>query len=426
MGSFDASQKQKYNFFEETFYGIELPLIPALAHLELSGIAIDSGALSEISNEFNFRLEELSQTIFGLAGSSFNINSVVELQTVLYQKLGLHTAAGIRPKKIKLGNQMSTDEETLEKMSAFPLPQKILDYRLLNKLQNTYLEQLPTFVHPKTKRIHASFQQMVAATGRLSSENPNLQNIPIRTEEGRRIRKAFIPSRPDHLLVSADYSQIELRIVAHYSKDPTFLKAYREHQDIHALTASAIFGVEVSQVTREMRSAAKEVNFGLIYRMGADRLAIVTKRTKAEAKLFIEKFFQRYYTIHALQEQFIEQARKEGFALTLMGRRRYLPEINGKGLAKSLAEGAAVNTPIQGSAAEVIKMAMISIDRRLRQEKLTANMVLSVHDELVFDVPESEVPRLCEVVREEMENVIVLEVPLTIEIGKAKNWLDAH
>ncbi len=411
---------------QRSFQAIEMPLVVVLTEMELAGVHFDLEHVENISEDFTEQLEHLSQEIYKLADETFNINSVLELQKVLYDKLALHKACNIRPKKIKIGNQMSTDEETLEKMSAFPLPQTILRYRTFNKLKNTYVDQLPSFVNQTTRRIHSSFRQAVTATGRLASDNPNLQNIPIRTPEGRRIRELFIPSTPDHILIAADYSQIELRIVAHYSQDPTFLEAYRNNLDIHALTASAIFNVPTEEVTREMRARAKEVNFGLIYRMGADRLAIVTQTKKKDAQQFIEKYFQKYATIHALQEQFLEQARKEGYATTLQGRRRYLPDINGKGLAKQMAEGAAINTPIQGSAAEIIKMAMIRIDQKLKAEQLQSKMILSVHDELVFDALQEEQTLLCQLVKEEMENVIKLEVPLVVEIGIGQNWLEAH
>ena len=408
------------------FQKIEMPLVFVLARMELAGVHFDQIHVMEISEDYSKRLEELSEEIYQMAEERFNINSVVELQNILYEKLALHKACNIRPKKIKLGNGMSTGEETLEKMSSVPLPWSILQYRMLNKLKNTYIDQLPSFVNPDSMRIHSNFRQAVAATGRLASDNPNLQNIPIRTPEGRRIRKLFIPSGADHVLISADYSQIELRVVAHYSKDPTFLEAYRKNLDIHALTASAIYNVPVEKVDREIRAKAKEVNFGLIYRMGADRLAIVTQTSKNEAREFIEKYFQKYATIHALQEIFLERARKEGHASTLMGRRRYLPDINGNGLAKRNAEGAAINTPIQGSAAEIIKMAMINIDRRLHSEQLQSKMILSVHDELVFDALKEEEEDLCRLIKEEMENVLILEVPLIAEIGTGSDWLEAH
>jgi DNA polymerase-1 len=420
-----ASQLQR-NQLWELYQHIELPLAHSLAKMEYEGIAIDTEQLASISREFEKRLNDLRSTVHNLADHEFNLNSVVELQSVLYEKFKLHEACGIKPKKIKLGNGMSTDEETLEKMQEYPLPRTILEYRALNKLKNTYVDQLPTYVHPATHRIHSTFHQVATATGRLSSDNPNLQNIPIRSAEGRRIRKVFIPSQPDRVLLAADYSQIELRVVAHYSKDPTFLEAYRQRLDIHALTAAAIFQVAESDVTRELRSKAKEVNFGLIYRMGPERLSMVTQTSKSEAKRFIEAYFQKYATIHALQEHFLEKARKEGYATTLFGRRRYLPEINGKGLQKRMAEGAAINTPIQGSAAEIIKLAMLAVDRRLRREQLATQMVLSVHDELVFEAPRDEVDTVQALIRQEMEQVVLLEVPLVVEVGVGENWLEAH
>lgn len=410
----------------ENYHHIEMPLLKTLVRMEHEGVCFDRVADQKIHQEFNQRLEEMTAEIHALAEQSFNINSVVELQQVLYDKLALHKQCDIKPKKIKLGNGMSTDEETLEKMASHPLPRAILNYREINKLTNTYVETLPTFVHSRSGRIHSTFRQTVAATGRLASDKPNLQNIPIRSEAGKRIRHLFVPRDENHSLLAADYSQIELRVVAHYSKDPTFLKAYREQEDIHRLTAAAIYNVAPEEVTREMRSGAKEVNFGLIYRMGPERLALVTHTTKEEAKLFIEKYFAQYATIHALQERFLELARQNGFASTLLGRRRYLPDINGKGLAKRFAEGAAINTPIQGSAAEIIKLAMIAIDKRIKQEHLHSRMILSVHDELVFDVPQTELDLMRDLVKHEMENVMMLEVPLVAEVGTGPSWLEAH
>lgn len=408
------------------FEQIELPLAQVLAEMEWEGVALDVPGLQEVSQEFDSRLEAFRTRIHELAGTTFNVNSVPELQTVLYEKLRLHEQFKVKPKKIKIGLGLSTDEETLEKLAEHELPRTLLEYRGINKLKSTYVDQLPTYVHGRSGHLHTTFNQAATATGRLSSDSPNLQNIPIRTEEGRRVRRAFVASGPGRVLISADYSQIELRVVAHYSKDPTFLAAYRDGLDIHALTAAAIFEVPEAEVTREMRSAAKEVNFGLIYRMGADRLALVTGRSKAEAKAFIERYFQRYSTIHALQEHFLETARKEGYAQTLLGRRRPLPEINGRGLAKSLAEGGAVNTPIQGSAAEIIKLAMLAIDRRLREEGLRSKMVLSVHDEIVLDAFADEAEAVQQLVKAEMEHVLLLEVPLVAEVGTGANWLDAH
>ncbi|MED6339525.1 MAG: DNA polymerase I [SAR324 cluster bacterium] len=418
--------QMKQTGMEAAFRNIEIPLVGTLAKLEQSGIRFDVEVISKIALEFEERLTELRQKIIEMAGEEFNPNSVIELQNILFEKLKLHEHYKIKPKKIKLGNQMSTDEETLEKIAENELPRAILDYRTINKLKNTYVDQLPTYIHRTSGCIHSTFRQTGTATGRLSSENPNLQNIPVRSSEGRRIRRAFISSGKEKTLVSADYSQIELRIVAHYSKDPIFIDAYRNNLDIHALTASAIFKVPEKEVTREMRSRAKEVNFGLIYRMGAERLSIVTKTSKAEAKEFIERYFEKYSTIHALQERFLEQARKEGFTETMFGRRRYLPEINGKGLLKRMAEGAAINTPIQGSAAEIIKLAMIAVDKQICEKQMQSRMILTVHDELVFDTLKEELDELCKTIQQTMENVVGLEVPLLVEIGKGENWLEAH
>ena len=418
--------QMKQTGMEAAFQNIEIPLVGTLAKLEQSGIRFDVEVISKIALEFEERLTELRQKIMEMAVEEFNPNSVIELQNILFEKLKLHEHYKIKPKKIKLGNQMSTDEETLEKIAENELPRAILDYRTINKLKNTYVDQLPTYIHRTSGCIHSTFRQTGTATGRLSSENPNLQNIPVRSSEGRRIRRAFISSGKEKTLVSADYSQIELRIVAHYSKDPTFIDAYRNNLDIHALTASAIFKVPEKEVTREMRSRAKEVNFGLIYRMGAERLSIVTKTSKAEAKEFIERYFEKYSTIHALQERFLEQARKEGFTETMFGRRRYLPEINGKGLLKRMAEGAAINTPIQGSAAEIIKLAMIAVDKQICEKQMQSRMILTVHDELVFDTLKEELDELCKTIQQTMENVVGLEVPLLVEIGKGENWLEAH
>ena len=420
------SAQLKQTGMEAAFRNIEIPLAATLAKLEQSGIRLDVDVMAKIALEFEGRLTELRLKIMSLAGEEFNPNSVIELQNILYEKLRLHERYKVKPKKIKLGNRMSTDEESLEKIAEDELPRTILDYRTLNKLKNTYVDQLPTYVHQTSGCIHSTFRQTGTATGRLSSENPNLQNIPVRSSEGRRIRRAFISSGKEKILVSADYSQIELRVVAHYSKDPTFMDAYRRNLDIHALTASAIFSIPEKDVSRDMRSRAKEVNFGLIYRMGAERLSIVTKTSKVEAKEFIERYFKKYSTIHALQERFLDQARKEGFTETLFGRRRYLPDINGKGLLKRMAEGAAINTPIQGSAAEIIKLAMIAVDQQLREKQMLSKMILTVHDELVFDTLKDEADELCEMVKQTMENVVGLEVPLLVEIGKGENWLDAH
>ncbi|MDH4122132.1 MAG: DNA polymerase I [Deltaproteobacteria bacterium] len=409
------------------FASLEMALVPVLARMENAGIRFDAEGAKKLSADLSLRLEDIREDIYREAGErDFNIASIVDLQRVLYEKLKLHETLGVRPKKIKTGMGFSTDEETLEKLSAHPLPRRLLDFRRLVKLQNTYLDALPGFVNPITGRIHTHFRQTVAATGRLASDNPNLQNIPVRSEEGARVRALFLPSGPGWKLLSADYSQIELRVAAHYSQDPTFLQAFQDGLDIHALTAQAIFQVSPEQVNKTMRAVAKEVNFGLIYRMGAERLALVTATTKEEAKAFIERFFTRYSAVRDMQESLMERARKEGFAQTLLGRRRYLPDIHdSKSLAGRVAEGMAVNTPIQGTAAEIIKAAMIRVHRRLAQENLAARMVLTIHDELLFDVPEEELEQVKTLAREEMESAMELSVPLKVDLGTGDNWLDA-
>ncbi|MEE8554230.1 MAG: DNA polymerase I [bacterium] len=409
------------------FRDLEMPLVPVLVRMERAGVSFDSMGAARLSKEMEGRLEGIREEIYDLAGDrDFNINSIVDLQQVLYEKLKLHQELGVRPKKIKTGNGFSTDEDTLERMREHPLPRKLLEYRSLTKLKNTYLDQLPTFVSPVTGKIHSNFRQTGAATGRLASDKPNLQNIPVRSEEGRKVRALFVSSGKDRVILSADYSQIELRVVADFSGDATFLEAFQSGQDIHALTAAAIFQVPPDKVERGMRDVAKEVNFGLIYRMGPDRLAQVTGRSKAEARDFIDRFFQRYGAVRELQEELMARARKEGFALTRLGRRRYLPEINDpKSLAGRTAEGMAINSPIQGTAAEIIKLAMIEVDRRLREGSFRSQMVLSIHDELLFDVQQDELDAVRGLAVEAMEQAMELKVPLEVDVGVGENWLAA-
>ena len=413
---------------QKVFEEIEMPLVPVLVKMEYAGIRFDPVGAESLSRELEGRLEQSRERLYELAGErEFNTNSIVDLQRIMYEKLKIHTELNVRPKKIKTGMGLSTDEETLEKLSAHPFPNALLVYRELAKLKSTYLDQLTGFIHPLTGKIHTSFRQTAASTGRLASDNPNLQNIPIRSEEGRRVRALFVPTDADHVLLSADYSQIELRVVADYSGDPTFLEAFRTGEDIHALTAAAIFEVEPDQVDRDMRAVAKEVNFGLIYRMGSERLSLVTGRNRQEAKDFIERFFQKYSTIRDLQDELAEKAKKEGYALTRHGRRRYLPEINSRNqFAARMAEGMAVNTPIQGTAAEIIKLAMIAIDKRMEKDGLRSKMVLTIHDELVFDARRDELEALKALVIEEMEAAMELKVPLKVELGLGDNWLEAH
>ena len=413
---------------EETmFRQVEMALLPVLMHMERAGVRFDTQGAQALSAELAGRLDALREQVYEIAGErEFNVNSVPDLQRILYEKLKLHEVLNVRLRKIKTGIGFSTDEETLEKLAAHPLPRTLLAYRQLAKLKNTYLDALPGFVHPADGRIHTTFRQAVAATGRLASDNPNLQNIPVRSSEGQKVRALFLPADSEHVLLSADYSQIELRVVADYSRDPTFLEAYRTNQDIHSLTAQAIFQIGPQKVTREQRAVAKEVNFGLIYRMGPDRLSLVTGTSREDAKAFIERFFSRYGAVRQMQDDLMASARKEGYAQTRLGRRRYLPEISQPdSLAGRTAEGMAINTPIQGTAAEIIKLAMIRVDRRLRQEKLRSRMVLTIHDELLFDVPKAELAAVQRLATEEMEAAMTLAVPLKVDIGYGPNWLEA-
>ncbi|HUJ76469.1 MAG TPA: DNA polymerase I [bacterium] len=413
---------------QAVFEQLEMPLVPVLVRMERAGVRFDRMGAERLGKEMAGKLEQIQSRIYELSGESgWNINSVPDLQRILYGQLKLHEQLKVRPKKIKTGLGLSTDEDTLEKMASHALPQALLEYRELTKLKSTYLDQLAGFINPDTGKIHTTFRQTAAATGRLASDNPNLQNIPVRSEEGRKVRALFIPTDPRHVLLSCDYSQIELRVVADYSGDPTFVESFRTGTDIHAVTAAAIFGVSPQAVNREMRSVAKEVNFGLIYRMGADRLAQVTGRTKEEAREFVRRFFEKYSTIRALQDELVERARKEGYASTRLGRRRFLPEINGNDpqLAR-MAEGAAINTPIQGTAAEIIKLAMIAVDRRVREERLRSRMVLSVHDELVFDAHQDELEKVRNLAVQAMEQAMELKVPLKVDTGVGRTWLDAH
>ncbi len=410
------------------FEKLEVPLTKVLMKMERVGIRFDSEGCQKLHAEITQKLEQLKQRIYELANQKeFNLNSVSSLQQVLYENLRLHEKLGVRPRRIKLGMGLSTDEETLESMRSHPLPEALLKWREFNKLRSTYLEQLSSFVNPKTNHIHTHFRQTVAATGRLASDKPNLQNIPIRSEEGRKLRTLFLPSSPQHVLFSADYSQIELRVLAHYSQDPTFIKAFQQEEDIHMLTAMTLFDIPKEQITRTKRSIAKEVNFGLIYRMGPDKLAQVTQTNREQAKQFIQRFFQRYQTIRQLQDDLIAKARKEGYAQTQLGRKRPLPELQqSQTLASRNAEGAAINTPIQGTAAEIIKCAMLKVSQRLQKENLQTNMLLSIHDELLFDAPKQELNHLKILVKEEMENAMQLKIPLKIESGHGPNWLAAH
>ena len=405
---------------ETLFRDVEMPLVEVLTDMEWTGIRIDSGFLERLSAEMEQKLTTLEKEIFELAGGSFNIGSPKQLGEVLFERLGL-------PKGKKTKTGWSTDVEVLNKLAEdHPVAAKILDYRSLAKLKGTYADALPKLVNPETGRIHTSFNQAVTATGRLSSSDPNLQNIPIRTEEGSRLREAFIPAE-GNLLISADYSQIELRVLAHMADEAVLQESFAQGEDIHRRTASEVFGVFPEMVTAEMRRQAKTINFGVIYGMGAFSLGKDLGIPTREAQTFIDNYFARYPGIKAFMEGKKEEAREKLYVSTLLGRRCAVPEINSKnGAIRSYAERNAINYPIQGSAADIVKIAMVRIHARLRQEGLQAAMVLQVHDELVFDVPEREVEQVKRLVREEMEGAVALKVPLLVELGVGKNWRQAH
>ncbi|HEB49871.1 MAG TPA: DNA polymerase I [Desulfobulbus sp.] len=397
------------------FTELEGPLIPVLAGMERTGICVDGDLLRELSGEFAGKLDALEQEIYRVAGHEFNINSTRQLGTVLFEELRLP-----RGRKTKTG--YSTDVKVLEKLRhQHELPALVLEYRNLAKLKSTYVDSLARLRDPATGRVHTSFNQCGTATGRLSSSNPNLQNIPVRTEEGRRIRSAFIA--PDgHLLLSGDYSQIDLRVLAHYSRDPALLEAFRRGQDIHSRTAAEIFMVAPELITPEMRRVAKTINFGIIYGMSSFGLASQLDLSRKEAQTFIDRYFSHYRGIRTFMESIVEQARRDGYVTTLLGRRRLLPEIRSRNrIRREFAERTAINTPIQGTAADIIKLAMLAVDRELAARGLGARMILQIHDELVLEVPVSEVEKTTDLLRQCMENVMELAVPLTVNIRASQN-----
>lgn len=402
---------------------IEMPLAYVLADMESAGVKLDTKALSESAEELRTDILALEKKIIGLAGLEFNISSPKQLGDVLFDKLKINPGA-----KTSKSKQFSTNEEVLAQMAdqheIIPL---ILEYRGLRKLLSTYVEALPKMIVPRTGKVHTSFNQAVASTGRLSSNDPNLQNIPIREERGREIRKAFVPSSDDFILLSADYSQIELRIMAHASKDENMMEAFRNNEDIHTATASKIFGVSLTDVSREMRRRAKTANFGIIYGISAFGLSQRLNIPRKEAAELISGYFANFPAVKQYMEACIRDAREKGFVETIMGRRRFLADINSNnGVIRGMAERNAINSPIQGSAADIIKLAMIHIHRELKNRNLRSKMILQVHDELVFDVYQPELDQVKEIVKHQMENAVTLDVPLLVEMGTGKNWLEAH
>ncbi len=415
----------------EIFYETDLPLVPVLVAMEARGIRLDTKLLEDFAEVLQKDIDAAVYDIQGFAEENFNVNSTKKLGEILFEKLRIQDAAGVkRPKRTKTG--WATDHQTLEeKYPGVPIVERVLQYRELAKLKSTYVDALPTFVNPKTGRVHCSFSQVSAATGRLACSDPNLQNIPVRTERGRKLREAFVAREPDEhgkwVLMAADYSQVELRIMAHFSEDPEMVRAFAEGRDIHASTAAIIFGVRADEVDREMRGRAKAINFGLLYGMGPARLGRETGLSVIEAKQFIERYFESFPNVRGWIDSTLAEARQRGYVETLFGRRRRTPDLDSNNSRiRSAAENAAVNTPIQGSAADIIKRAMIDLEARLADSDLAAQMLLQVHDELVLEVPESELAATEKLVTDCMEGAANLRVPLKVDFGHGDTWLEAH
>jgi DNA polymerase-1 len=403
------------------FRDTEMPMVEVLADMELAGVALDTAFLAKTSDELAGRLAELTEQIHAAAKRTFNIDSTKQLASVLFDDLGLRMV-----KKTKTGR--STDAETLEMLALEtdnPVPRLVLEYRELKKLKSTYADALPGFICPRTGRVHASFHLTGTITGRLSSSDPNLQNIPIRTELGRQIRRAFVAGRPDQVILTADYSQIELRILAHLSGDPTLSEAFEHDQDIHRFVAGQVFGVAVEEVTPEQRGRAKAVNFGIIYGQTPYGLSRQTGMPVGEARVFIDTYFMRYPGIRLFMDRIIDQGKRDGFVRTMLGRRRPISGLSSRNRqTAAAAERLAVNTVIQGSAADLIKRAMIAIADRIKREQRPSRMIIQVHDELVFEVPADSVEAEQEMIREQMEHALPLNVPIRVDINSGPNWLE--
>ncbi|MGZ4038276.1 MAG: DNA polymerase I, partial [Bacteroidia bacterium] len=415
--------KLKQTATETLFTEVEVPLIEVLAAMEREGINLDVNNLKEFSAQLQTDIVTVEAEIQELAGTKFNVSSPKQVGEILFEYLKIVDNA----KKTKTG-QYATSEDVLAKLEGkHPIISKILDYRELVKLKSTYVDALPGMVSTVTNRLHTSFNQVVAVTGRLSSDNPNLQNIPIRTERGRQIRKAFIPRDADHVLLSADYSQIELRIVASISGDPNMCEAFNQKKDIHTATAAKVYGVPESDVTKEMRYKAKSVNFGIIYGQGAFGLAENLAISRTEAKQLIDNYFKEYGGIKNYMDTTVNFARENGYVKTLLDRKRWLRDItSSNATVRSYAERNAINAPIQGSAADMIKVAMINIHKELKEKKTRSKMILQVHDELVFDIYKPELEMIKPIIEKHMVNALPLKVPVEVGMGVGENWLEAH
>ena len=407
----------------DLFYNMEMPLLLVLADMEFTGVKIDVPMLKTYAGELNIEVNAIEKEIIEMAGQEFNVASPKQLGEVLFEHMALDSKA----KKTKSG-QFSTSEQVLSKLKdKHPIIEKILTFRGLKKLISTYVEALPTYINQKSDRIHTSFKQAEAATGRLSSINPNIQNIPIRTPQGRYVRKAFIPSDENHTFLSADYSQVELRLMAHMSKDQAMIDAFNDAADFHQATAAKIYKLPIEEVTSDMRSHAKSANFGIIYGISAFGLAENLKISRKDGKALITGYFESYPGVKEFMDQSVAEARENEYVSTIKGRRRYLKDINSSnGMMRSIAERNAINAPVQGSAADVIKLAMIGISNRMKAEGMKSKMLIQVHDELNFDCLKSELDQMKIILREEMENAVKISVPLTVDMGVGENWLEAH
>ena len=413
---------EKYNQID-LYNRIEIPLLKTLALMENEGINLDIKFLDKLSEKTKTEVNDLAEKIYKEAEAEFNISSPKQLGEILFDQMKISK----NPKKTKTG-QYSTSEEVLSELAKEnSFVKLILEYRSISKLLNTYIDSLPKQISSRTNRIHTQYIQTVASTGRLSSINPNLQNIPIRTNRGREIRKAFIPKNKDYFILAADYSQIELRIIASLSEEENMINAFKNNEDIHTSTAAAVFNVPIKEVSREQRSNAKVVNFGIIYGVSAFGLSNQTNLNRKEAKELIDKYYLKYPKLKMYISNQISFARNKGYVETVLGRRRYLKDINSRnGIVRGASERNAVNAPVQGSAADIIKLAMINIQEKINQNEFKSKMLLQVHDELVFDVFKPELNNFMDMVKHEMENAFQIKVPLTVDVNYGLNWLEAH
>ncbi|MCX5781224.1 MAG: DNA polymerase I, partial [Elusimicrobia bacterium] len=403
---------------EKLFFDIEMPLVNILAEMEYFGIKVNMPLLKKLDSEFKQSLKTIEKNIYSLAGEEFNINSPKQLSVILFEKLKLPVL-----KKTKTG--YSTDEEVLTELSdKHELPAKLIEHRELQKLESTYIDSLINLADKKTSRVHTSFNQAVTATGRLSSTEPNLQNIPIRSDYGKKIRSVFIAEK-DNILLSADYSQIDLRVLAHISQDPALIKAFKNGEDIHSATAREIFGVTDKEITDEIRRIAKTINFGIIYGISPYGLSQQLKISTTEAKNYIDKYFEKYKGVKEWMGNLLQETRVSGYVSTLFGRIRYLPDINSKNAqVRGFSERIAMNTPIQGTSADIIKIAMINLNRHFKKENYKTKMLVQVHDDLLIETPEKELNKTAALAKEEMENAVKLEIPVVVDIKSGLNWAE--